>query len=164
MPTSCLRLIEYRTEDGARFKLEVSAAIAAVLRAEEAPLKESPFADVAIKGEYGEVVPLDPDQLDSRTQGRRVAERPMPQGNPWEGPRFSFPLLLGEHRPGWNGGVSIDERGRCGICHGLRLPSSAYCLSCDRSGRDREIPTPPEQVRRRRPKDGRLKGGLAGKR
>jgi hypothetical protein len=164
MATCSLRWIEYRTEDGIRLKLQVSAEIAAVLRAEDPERKEDVFADVTVKGEHGDVCPLDPDQLDPGTAGRRVAQRPMPLGNPWEGPRFSFTLYLGEHRPGWNGGEAIDERGRCGLCHGLWLPPHVYCLSCDRSGRDAAIPCPAEQVRRRAPKDGRLRGGLAGKR
>src|SRR5215218_10310395 len=152
---TCMRLIEYRTDDGSVFRLEVSAAIAEALRDHGGALREDVFADVTVRGEAGDVCPLDPDQLDPGTARRRVEQRPMPLGNPWEGPRFTFSLFLGEHRPGWNGGVSIDERGNCGICHNHRLPPYVYCLGCDRCGRDAAIPSPPEQVRRRRPKDSR---------
>jgi hypothetical protein len=79
----------------------------------------------------------------------RVAEggrpRPKATGYPWEGPRFAFELLLGAS-PSWAGEdslrVEVAERWRCRFCghYGRGLPRVAYCLACDRSGRDREIP------------------------
>jgi hypothetical protein len=155
-------LYEVRTDAGTTLRVRVSLEIARILADEGSPLRETAFSDLPsdANGHEG----LDPDQLDAQTGRRRVERRPMPTGNPWEGPRYHFPLLLGENRAGWLGGECEDAEGRCGVCHNARLPAVGYCLGCDRSGRDGSIPTPGEQVRRRAPRNGRLKGGLGGKR
>lgn len=152
MVASSLKLIEYRTEDGAVFELKVSPAVAAALSSNGGRLKEVTFTDLG-NGQF-------------ELTEERIRKRPEVEPKPgcWEGPRFPFNRFLGEHRPGWNGGPSIDERGRCGLCHGAQLSAGEYCLSCERCGRDRAIPLPPEQARRRAPKDGRLRGGCQGKR
>ncbi len=79
----------------------------------------------------------------------QVVARPKPMGSAWEGPRMRFSWLVGEGRtcsgPGWD------------PCGGARLPRSGYCLGCDRSGRDGEIPAA-VVVRRRKVEPG-LKGG-----
>lgn len=148
---SGLRLVEYATADGTRLSIEVSPEIALALADDPddpgARLKETTFTDLG-RWVDGRHVPLKADALDPKTARRRIDQRPMPEGNPWEGPRFHFSLLLGEGRPMWLGGGSKDDLGRCGVCHGAKLPGYAYCLDCDRSGRDREIPRavpkPPE--------------------
>jgi hypothetical protein len=157
-----LRLIEYTDANGTRISLEVSAEVAEALAAKDqndpgARLKERTFTDLGctIKGER---VPLDGDTLDEKTWRRRVDQRPMPSGNPWEGPRFHFSLLLGENRPNWCGSHSFDPRGKCGVCHGSFLPAYAYCLQCDRCGRDKEIPKPERKVVVQPKSDGRQGG------
>jgi hypothetical protein len=68
--------------------------------------------------------------------------------NAWEGPRLGFAWLVGES-PTWSGPESVwlwdSERAAwvCRFCSHLeRLPAVAYCLGCDRSGRDRAIGEP----------------------
>lgn len=56
----------------------------------------------------------------------------------WEGPRYRFTWLVGESRT-WDGEPCRGSR--CSFCGAARLPAYAYCLGCDRSGRDRDIPT-----------------------
>jgi len=76
----------------------------------------------------------------------RVMNRVDP-GNPWEGPRFSFSHLLGES-PTWPGEARIEDQVLwrwdgaawvCGFCAGRKLEAHQVCLSCDRSGRDRDL-------------------------
>jgi hypothetical protein len=114
----------------------------------------------------------------------------------FEGPRYRFPLLLGQSRA-WTGplgGLESRETGAvCRDCgrpvvaarirltttdghrvdtHVVRpcvmparpLPAYAYCLTCDRSGRDASIPpaTPrPDRTRRVYTPDPALKGGVS---
>jgi predicted Fe-S protein YdhL (DUF1289 family) len=63
-------------------------------------------------------------------------------GNPWEGPRLRFRWLVGESRT-WDGeavGSWIPGLPQfCRICYGAELPAHAYCLGCDRTGRDEVI-------------------------
>jgi hypothetical protein len=87
-------------------------------------------------------------------------------GNPWQGPRFRFTWLIGESRT-WNGPpeVTIEGETYCTICWGAPLPETAYCLGCDATGRELQIPGP--GVTMARPymqQNGCLKGGLEGKR
>jgi hypothetical protein len=157
-----IRLYETRTDEGVILRVRVSLEIARILADEGSPLRETAFSDLPSEANGREG--LDPDQLDAKTGRRRIEQRPMPTGNPWEGPRYHFPLLLGENRPGWLGGECRDGAGRCGVCHGARLPLVAYCLACQRCGRDGAIPTSAEPARRRAPRGGKLKGGMRGKR
>lgn len=61
------------------------------------------------------------------------------EGNAWEGPRLRFTWLVGESRT-WDGEpvgpwvAGLPEF--CRICFGAELPGYAYCLGCDRTGRD----------------------------
>lgn len=123
--------------------VEVSPEIALAL-AEDAEdpgphLKEATFTGVGRMVD-GHWVPLNPDTLNPKAQTRRIDQRPMPSGTPWEGPRFRFEVVLGTGRTTWFGGHVLDEQGRCGLCHDRSLPASTYCGSCDCCGRDREIP------------------------
>lgn len=76
----------------------------------------------------------------------------------WEGPRFSFTVLLGVGatwgRDGYPGLIAWSEslnRLVCGACcRYARLPQSTYCIHCDRSGRDAELPPISETDRARR--------------
>lgn len=87
-------------------------------------------------------------------------------GYPWEGPRFDFALLLGES-PTWAGPGSLEVWGErsgwtCRFCghYGEDVPIVAYCLGCDRSGRDRAIPVGKERTEAKKaPEKGGLKGG-----
>lgn len=56
---------------------------------------------------------------------------PPPKEGTWEGPRFRFTHLLGENRA-----YAGDP------CRGGHLQPHQYCLGCDHSGRDLEIPGP----------------------
>jgi hypothetical protein len=154
MATGCLRLIEYRTEDGSVFQLRVSPDVAQALKGGEGRLKEVTFTDLG-DGRF--------ELTEEHARKRPHAPRPKP--GQWEGPRFQFSLYLGESRATWRGGQVIDERGRCGMCHDQRLPAHVYCLSCNRSGRELEIPgaAPKPKAKAHRRSD-KLKGGLAGKR
>jgi hypothetical protein len=158
-----LRIVEYRTADGLRLKIEVSPEIALALADDpDDPgprLKEKTFTDLG-RMVHGQRVPLNGDTLDPKTATRRIDQRPMPTGEPWEGPRFHFDVVLGTGRTTWFGKHVLDEFGRCGLCHDQRLPASTYCGNCDRCGRDREIgkatPKPPDA---KAPVDDGRKGG-----
>jgi hypothetical protein len=160
-----LRIVEYATADGTRIKLEVSPEIALALAGDAdnpgSRLKEVTFTDLAKrKSSKEEGVPT-PDSIDEKTAHRRVDQRPMPTGEPWEGPRFHFDVVLGTGRTTWFGGRVYDEAGRCGICHDRRLSPSTYCGSCDRCGRDREIPRAvPKPLDVQAPEDDGRKGGV----
>lgn len=112
------------------------------------------------------------------------------KGNPWEGPRFQFTLIIGESRI-WPGPRAEDvgpliayriERGGlddwcklvrpgypdpCEFCKSLPLPSIGYCERCNACGRDgdaRLIPSAAD-LRLRAPKgppriDEELAGGV----
>lgn len=131
--------------DGEPVEVEVRADVAAVLAATEPRLKERTCTDLGI----------DPDQVVDgvRRDGTYV-------GFGWEGPRFKFDRLVGESRI-WNGPPARGD-----FCHDARLEPGTYCLCCDRSGRDKEIPKPTgHDLERRRERKrrahvrGRLKGG-----
>ena len=67
--------------------------------------------------------------------------------------RYHFALLLGEGRPCWSsdgGWLAVETPGGlvwvCVDCwQYARLPSYAYCLTCDRCGQDHRIATPTER-------------------
>lgn len=136
-------VVEYTTADGVTLRCRVSREVAEVLADEGKPLREVTLTDLAGRkrrkkddGRPG----LDPELM-LEGVARRVARRRTREGkgSPWEGPRYQFALLLGESRPGWDGGPVRDSLGRCGVCHGAKLLAVAYCLCCDRSGRDAAI-------------------------
>lgn len=60
---------------------------------------------------------------------------------PFEGPRLHYSLLLGES-PTWSGPESLwlyflDGQRVCRFCfHLSKMPAYAYCLHCDRAGRE----------------------------
>ena len=76
----------------------------------------------------------------------------------WEGPRFSFTVFLGIGatwgRDGLPGLVAWNEVDGwlCGACcRYAKLSAATYCVHCDRSGRDAEIPLPTaEDIARRK--------------
>ena len=83
------------------------------------------------------------------------------------GPRMRFAWLIGESSI-WAGpaSIGIDHHGherRCLLCGKLEvLPPHAYCLGCDRSGRDVEIgPAPLRKRVRRVYQKSKLKGGTS---
>lgn len=88
-------------------------------------------------------------------------------GYPWEGPRFTFALLLGEGAV-WSGPDSLvvwdagRKRWVCRFCGHYRrgLPVTACCLGCDRSGRDLVIPRGKPRAELAKPKADGLKGGV----
>lgn len=65
--------------------------------------------------------------------------------SPWEGPTYKFRLLIGTGTI-WTG---PPHPGPCPCCGGRRLWEWSYCLVCDRSGRDYDIPPVPRDVWRR---------------
>lgn len=148
------RWIEYPTADGVKIVIQVPDDVALALVELDAP-REGAVMGTRL---------ANLDWLDEAATRRRVAQRRDPTGNPWEGPRFRFSLLLGEGRPNWTGGETIDDAGRCGICHDAWLPPYAACLACCRTGRDDAIPTPGERMRKRAPRQSRSRSGkrLAG--
>lgn len=139
-PVLLLHIYRFTDDRGVEHVVEVAGDVAAILRATEPKLKERLCTDAGVDvNRVGE---------DRRARGPRGRT-----GNPWEGPRFSFRWLVGESSI-WDG------PGR-DFCGGGRLPRHAYCLCCDRSGRDGEIPTVDrgDVQRRREYRHGRLKGG-----
>lgn len=98
-------------------------------------------------------------------KGLRAHQRPRIDGGyPWEGPRFHFDRLIGEGEV-WAGPVVVEVEGQryCTLCWDRELPPDTYCLGCDRSGRDRDIPPPsPSDLALRRaqaPKRDGFRGG-----
>lgn len=75
----------------------------------------------------------------------------------WEGPRQRVTLFVGHDLP-WP--VPSPPTGGCGICSGVELPRNAYCILCDRSGIEWEIPLPTKSERPRQPADDGLAGGM----
>jgi hypothetical protein len=91
-------------------------------------------------------------------------------GYEWEGPKSSFTSLIGVNDR-WDGPASqrvevLDLDGKpagsvCVFCGSpARLPPSACCIGCDRTGRDDKIPvgkprTEPKSYKRRGLKGGR---------
>lgn len=71
-----------------------------------------------------------------------VSQRQEPKTS-WEGPRFEFLSFLGT-RERWDGPKQKD------CCHGRKLGQHEYCLMCDRSGLDNQIPKPTKADARRR--------------
>lgn len=139
----------------------VSDEVAALLAGRDPPRRERLLAD-----------PAKLDQMPARRKppGRRDPEY---LGFPWEGPRLSFSLLLGESAV-WAGPDSLrlyDETGaprECRFCGSApRLPDYSYCLGCDRSGKDRHVPPPSELDLKKRVegrktyRKGKLRGGVA---
>lgn len=122
---------------------EVSDEIASVLTAPDPPLREVTFTDLSAgRGRDLAAEPWLSNELRLYYRGQ-LARADI---SSWEGPRFSFPLLLGAGRV-WDG---EPVRGfSCRICRGAELPPSAACLGCCRTGRDAEIPSPPREVLRR---------------
>jgi|GEM_PF-4775733 len=91
-----------------------------------------------------------------------VEQAPVPvsQGNPWEGPRYTFSRLVGESRT-WHG--RPDKGSRCTFCNNSKLEPHEYCLGCDRCGRDEVIPKPTAaELKKRRNRQYRPKPGLKG--
>lgn len=115
------------------------------------------------------------DQTEARRERRRkerektFSEMGIQAGlivaSPWIGPRLKFTWLVGESRT-WDGEPTGEIEGEpcCSICLGAELPPNAYCLGCDRCGRELEIPGPGQVARTVAPKAGELRGGLEGKR
>ena len=59
----------------------------------------------------------------------------------WEGPRLQFERFVGESQV-WDGPPGKDARGKCECCHGVELEPAAYCLGCDKCGRDNLVRKP----------------------
>jgi hypothetical protein len=91
----------------------------------------------------------------------RGPKEPCYPGRPWEGPAFSFTLLVGVGTL-WFGPPRDGEP--CVCCAGIELERHAVCILCCRSGRDREIPRPTPRelaaLRERVPKRDGLPGGV----
>lgn len=152
METTGEMLIEFVDSEGVAHWVEVTAGVAAVLAEAEPRMKEF---------------------LLRKPEGiEQVAEKSY--GEYWSGPRLAFRWLLGEGWP-WSGGLALWEhipdpssgemRTRCRFCKGNTLPHYAYCLGCDRCGRELRIPPPVERALARHKAEARkgLKGGCEGK-
>jgi hypothetical protein len=83
---------------------------------------------------------------------RSRAPHRLPGGNAWEGPRYRFRRLLGASEI-WTGPPVPGQ-----FCHGRRLSRGEYCLDCERSGRDQQIPSAGDLPAVRQ-YNGRLRGG-----
>lgn len=107
-------------------------------------MNERSFTDLGIDPD------IFPDGKDRRLPKLQRGARPYV----WEGPRFEFLTYLGSGET-WNGPGQKD------FCRGRHLNRDEYCLSCDRCGRDAEIPRPPKQKKSARypHRRGKLKGG-----
>lgn len=112
-------------ETGETIEVPVSVDLAAAIAALDGGLarreklrrrRERPAAAAAGRAGGG------PDPVDPRT----VAPAR-------DGPRLGFTLLVGLGVR-WDG--PPPGRGPCPCCRGSALPAHAYCLGCDRSGRD----------------------------
>jgi hypothetical protein len=149
MPDSGLPWV-MTTPDGDPVEVRVSPEVAALLTEPEPELAEVCFTDLTNKSGSRSFRP-------ESVSSSGIRSRPSQQGNPWEGPRFTFSVFLGEGRR-W----PIPKVGRrCGCCRGSKLESFEYCLVCDRSGMDRLIPKGgPKQVLKKLPKGkAKLRGG-----
>lgn len=161
------RALRYRDAHGFMQELRVTSEDAAAI---EAVFRSARRADQKWRERHVAFTDLG-------STARMLTLAPLPQydlGNAWEGPRFSFAVLLGAGRI-WTGDPTRACRGatRCRICKGMKLSYAVYCIGCDRSGRDFELPSVPKPVK---PKAARpftmtmtkgvvgLKGGLEGKR
>ena len=104
-------------------------------------------------------VGIDPNRIEDPRSPRNE------EYGPFEGPRLSYSLLLGES-PTWSGPESLvlrwDEgQELCRFCHQYaKMPAYAYCLACDRAGRAHLIPPAPLRARVSRRRDARLRGGI----
>jgi hypothetical protein len=154
MSQSPMMLVPYVDADNKTHWLEVSAEIAEALAAIDPPLRE---------------------HLVKKPEGlERVAEEDRSGGELF-GVRLAFRLLLGSSAT-WKGGAGLicaredPETGlwawECSICRGAKLPSYAYCLGCDRCGRELAIgqATEAEKSESVATEVDGLKGGLEGKR
>lgn len=152
MPRTKDRLIYWTDSEGRAQLIEVTDAVARLLARAEPALRESLFDK--------------PEALD-----QIACEASRDEASLWDEPHWQFTWLLGESSI-WSGAISLWESvwserqqvyvWRCRFCKGRKLPACAYCLNCDRSGRDREmqrIARPEPSARRSMKQDG-LRGGL----
>ena len=154
--------IRYRDAHGFLQELTVSRATALAIRRirkkykrdrEKWDARHVDFTDLSRDVNADQKVPEGSNQL-------LGPKRRSQQGNPWEGPRFSFDRLIGESRT-WRGDPVIN--GWCTFCNRAPLSTGECCLGCTRTGKDHLIPTPTpadhKRLNRYRPKDDGLKGG-----
>lgn len=123
---------------------------------------------VELKPDMADAIRMLDERLRKRETRRKKQEKtfsemginPRDLASPWQGPRLSFAWLIGESRT-WPGPPTPKAGAKCDFCQGRKLPLYAYCLRCDRCGRDLLIPRPSkvELARIRAPKDDGLKGG-----
>lgn len=175
MPVSAV--LTYRDDAGTVQEIRVTAAdpgeLDRIRRAYHDLERTSERQDRAWKAKHANFT-------DAKVKPGQVTKRPVgtprASGYPPEGPYFSFALFLGESAV-WSGPDAnlawIRGRRVCRFCGHFRrgLPLVAYCLGCDRSGRDSVIPRGrPRTEAVRRPEAAQvgtggvaLKGGMAGK-
>lgn len=162
-----MRLFQYVDGDGRRRSVWIEADTARELENLERRYRRAEAKHHARHVRLSELssrlgYPLRLDELERAKELLKRHRREFDDfGNRWEGPRFDFPWLVGESRT-WNGDPMHGAY--CEFCGGSPLPSSAYCLGCDRTGRELEIPAPTAaDLKARRgilkPKNDGLKGG-----
>lgn len=138
------RLVRIVYDDGTETEVEMTEGMAKALRrmdwAEQqrerrSKCREVTFTDAGISPAAGQA-------LADHAQHKRTKART--QGNPWEGPKVHFRLLLG-YSAVWSGPESLRVSGdggktwTCRFCgHIKRLPGYACCLNpdCCRTGVD----------------------------
>src|SRR5262245_11909168 len=109
---AAVALVEYQVADGTVLKLHVSPEVAAALRQAERPLKERCATDVRVRYRDRPAEALDLARVDPRRASWRLAQRFVPLGSPWEGPRPHFALFRGLELVGWHGHEVFDAAGR----------------------------------------------------
>jgi hypothetical protein len=152
-------MLDYALDAGPVVRVEVSEAVAEALSRPDPRPKEVAFTDLLGRRRGG-------DEDRQERLGRFLSAalnsyylrgtRLAPAGNPWEGPRFQFTLLVGLSAI-WRGPAA----GPCPF-HGAALPPEGYCVACDASGRDALIPRPTAAELRARAEKVPRPGGLAG--
>jgi hypothetical protein len=158
----------YRDADGFLQEVRVTTTMARQLLAVE---RRSRRADERWERRHE---PLGGDDLAILDDATRRRVRLRDDCSPLPPPRFEFNFYLGDDPRWYADGVTErlkpqrtrrrkgQRRPPCPICRGQWLPGDAYCLGCDRCGRDRMIPRPhPAELAKMRAhdQDDGLRGG-----
>jgi hypothetical protein len=105
--------------------------------------------ETEVRGDVAELLEASEPRLKERlVSDPRALDRFASRSSAWEGPRFRFNHFLGESAQ-WCGPDSLWEKQErdgqkeivCRFCRGKALPENCYCLSCDRCGRELQIPS-----------------------
>lgn len=141
-----IRLVQYRTTDGIKLRLEVSIDLARALDASDHRIRRNnrkwrehtvAFTDLAKRTKGGKDVPFAEPSAEDEAERRRKAHG---DAEWWEGPKpGAISLVVGSNLP-WP--AIRPKGGPCPGCLDEPLPYYAACLveGCNRTGLDLVIP------------------------